>query len=175
MFPGTPPVEVHLKTSPPSPPRSTRSHAQSGLPSQPGTYALLMQLDRETRAQIGRLGRFLFSAGWYVYIGSARGPGGLAARLRHHERIATHLHWHVDFLRSLARPTEVWWESGHNRGECAWARALGKHTGASIPAPGFGSSDCRCVTHLFYFPHNPSSEISDLIPARIRSNLFRVA
>jgi Uri superfamily endonuclease len=28
--------------------------------------------------------------------------------------------------------------------------------GASVPIAGFGSSDCRCKTHLFFFTRRPS-------------------
>ncbi len=36
------------------------------------------------------------------------------------------------------------------RKECAWAKnALGRD-GVTAPRPGFGSSDCRCMTHLVH-------------------------
>jgi Uri superfamily endonuclease len=33
---------------------------------------------------------------------------------------------------------------------------VGRMPGASIPLPGFGSSDCECDTHLFRFEAIPS-------------------
>jgi hypothetical protein len=38
--------------------------------------------------------------------------------------------------------------------ECAWSQALARLPGTRIPAPGFGSSDCRCAcpAHLVAFP-----------------------
>ncbi|MBN1810373.1 MAG: GIY-YIG nuclease family protein [Anaerolineae bacterium] len=100
---------------------------------------------------VGRLGWFHFPAGWYVYVGSARGPGGLAARLARHLRPLKPLHWHVDYLRAHASPVEIWYATGAQKRECAWARALLGLPGASVPVPRFGASDCRCSTHLIHF------------------------
>ena len=49
-----------------------------------GTYALVLQLERQEEIAIGKLGTFTFPAGYYLYVGSALGPGGLEARLARH-------------------------------------------------------------------------------------------
>ena len=54
------------------------------LPAMSGTYALLLRLDAAVQLAVGRLGDFTFPEGDYVYVGSARGPGGLRARVRRH-------------------------------------------------------------------------------------------
>ncbi|MCR4407387.1 MAG: DUF123 domain-containing protein [Anaerolineae bacterium] len=128
-----------------------------------GTYALLLHLDQPELIQVGRLGKFTFPAGWYVYVGSARGPGGLAARLaRHRRRVADdkRLRWHVDYLRERARLVEVWSAASGQRLECAWARAFADAPGAEIPIPRFGSFDCRCPAHLIYFAAHPLDDLS---------------
>ena len=51
-----------------------------GLPAQPGTYALVMASDLETEIRIGSLGSCRVKPGYYAYVGSAFGPGGLAAQ-----------------------------------------------------------------------------------------------
>lgn len=124
-------------------------------PRRPGTYVLILRLSRRTTIEVGQLGRFRFPAGWYAYVGSARGPGGLAARIARHRRTSKTLHWHVDYLRAHARPMAVWYAAGDQRRECAWAEALSRHPGASTPAPRFGASDCRCPTHLVHFTVPP--------------------
>lgn len=124
-------------------------------PKQPGTYALLMQLARGAPIDVGQLGRFHFPAGWYIYVGSARGPGGLAARVARHRRSSKRLHWHVDYLRIHARPALVWYAVGDRRRECAWVQALSQLRSASIPVHGFGASDCRCPAHLVHFGSRP--------------------
>ena len=88
-----------------------------------------------------------YPAGWYAYAGSARGPGGLRARLGRHFREEKPAHWHIDrltpaaaALAGLAYPAEE---------ECVLvSRLIG--TGAfRAPLRGFGASDCRtCESHL---------------------------
>jgi Uri superfamily endonuclease len=116
---------------------------------------LILQLQRPATIAVGRLGRFRFPSGWYAYAGSARGPGGLAARVSRHLRSPKPLRWHVDYLRAAARPVEVWYVVGTGKRECAWAQALVGLLGASIPAPRFGASDCRCPAHLVRFAAPP--------------------
>ncbi len=53
---------------------------------QRGTYILVMHNSRETTVQVGRLSDLLLKTGWYLYVGSAFGPGGLMARLKRHLR-----------------------------------------------------------------------------------------
>jgi len=68
----------------------------------PGTYALILHLSKKLeRIEIGKLGRFAFDAGFYVYVGSAFGPGGLKARLQRHLRTDKPLHWHIDLLSAI--------------------------------------------------------------------------
>lgn len=120
-----------------------------------GTYVLLLELASPARIVIGSLGAFAFPAGWYAYAGSARGPGGLSARLRHHLRIAPRPHWHIDYLRARSRLAEIWYHCGREDREHQWARCLCAMAGTPPIALGFGSSDCRCGTHLIAFPQSP--------------------
>lgn len=125
------------------------------LPDDPGTYVLILNLPRPITVRVGRLGRFHFQAGWYAYVGSARGPGGLAVRLNRHLRLSKSLHWHVDYLRAHTRPVAIWYAVGDCVRECAWAQTLAELPGARIPVPRFGASDCRCPAHLTYFATLP--------------------
>lgn len=125
------------------------------LPDQPGSYVLILKLPRPATIGVGQLGRFQFPAGWYAYAGSARGPGGLAARVSRHLRSPKPLRWHVDYLRACARPIAAWYAIGTRKRECAWAQALAGLVGAFVPAPRFGASDCGCPTHLIHFATLP--------------------
>ena len=122
-----------------------------------GAYALLIALDRSSEIAVGRLGRFRFPAGFYLYVGSALGPGGLAGRLARHLRAEKRLHWHVDYLLDArrARVVEVWTVNGVTRRECDWARAAMRLPQASVIVPRFGASDCRCAAHLIGFTTPP--------------------
>lgn len=48
------------------------------LDRQPGTYALVLASRGEKRIRIGGIGTLRLRTGFYVYVGSALGPGGLA-------------------------------------------------------------------------------------------------
>jgi Uri superfamily endonuclease len=50
------------------------------------------------RIRVGSLGTFTFAPGFYLYIGSARGPGGLRARIERHLRKDKVKRWHIDYL-----------------------------------------------------------------------------
>jgi Uri superfamily endonuclease len=118
-----------------------------------------MRLPQPTLLNVGRLGKFEFPAGWYVYAGSALGPGGLAARIGRHRETSKTPHWHIDRLRDKAELTGVWYAVGSRRHECVWARALSILPGAHEVAPGFGASDCRCSTHLIHLPERPDRSL----------------
>lgn len=134
----------------------TESLPCSLIPPQAGTYILILHLASPVELRVGRLGISHFPVGWYSYVGSALGPGGLAARLTCHLRRRKRLHWHIDYLLAAAELTEIWWTVSPKRQECAWARVLSWLPGATALMPGFGASDCHCPAHLLYFDYRPS-------------------
>ena len=114
----------------------------------PGTYVLLLTLADQRSLQIGKLGRYRFRKGRYCYVGSAFGPGGLAARLAHHARRAARPHWHIDYLRSACELHSAWYSQDGVRHEHVWAALLSALDGVTRPVSGFGASDCTCKSHL---------------------------
>lgn len=123
-----------------------------------GTYLLLLECDRCTLFRAGKLGTLTAKPGFYLYVGSAFGPGGLRARIAHHARIAQRAHWHVDYLRAVTRPVKAWCRDGA-RLEHRWAQALLQWQHAAAPFRGFGSSDCGCPAHLFYMRERPETTV----------------
>ena len=121
-----------------------------------GTYALILFCFREKRVQIGKLGRLQLRRGFYVYVGSALGPGGVRARVAHHQKDSQRPHWHIDYLGPQTRLDRIWYSHDRVRREHQWARVVSALRGASVPVAGFGSSDCHCMTHLFFFTRRPS-------------------
>ncbi|MEJ2210061.1 MAG: DUF123 domain-containing protein [Anaerolineae bacterium] len=122
---------------------------------------LALWLDAGRSLAIGRLGRHRFPAGWYLYVGSAHGPGGLRARLaRHRRRLGPgkRAHWHIDYVREGSTWGGAWVRTGGQRLECTWARTLARLPGAQVVVPGFGASDCRCAGHLVRVPALPDDE-----------------
>jgi Uri superfamily endonuclease len=122
-----------------------------------GSYILVLQLEWPVAGlTVGRLGRFDFAAGYYLYIGSALGPGGLEARLAHHQqRQKARPHWHIDYLRSEARLCEAWLVVSPAHLEQPWCQILSANSLVSAPVYGFGASDSTCASHLFYLPRAP--------------------
>jgi Uri superfamily endonuclease len=59
--------------------------------------------------RVGKLGILNGRSGYYVYIGSAFGPGGLQARVRRHLKAVSCLHWHIDYVRQILPIVEVWY------------------------------------------------------------------
>jgi Uri superfamily endonuclease len=127
-------------------------------PSTRGTYVLALHLPALETISVGSLGEIRFPAGWYLYVGSALGSGGLRARLaRHRWRLAAgkRAHWHVDHLREHALWGGAWARASDERLECTWAAELRRLAGAEVVAPQFGASDCRCPAHLVRLPSLP--------------------
>jgi Uri superfamily endonuclease len=84
-----------------------------------------------------------------VYSGSAFGPGGLGARVGRHLRLDKKLRWHIDYLRQRVDDVVAYYQPD-SRSECLFANEL-KLAGGEFPMKGFGSSDCKCESHLVYF------------------------
>lgn len=138
-----------------------------------GTYALLIQLESGKEITVGRLGTFFLRAGYYLYVGSALGSGGLPARLARHRRSDKRPRWHVDYLLEYGRLLEIWNAVGEERLECLWATGAGEMAEA-VPVPGFGSSDCRCLAHLSYFAAKPDyREFALKVGAILRREMVR--
>jgi sugar fermentation stimulation protein A len=112
-----------------------------------GVYAAELLLPVARRIQVGRLGRFTFPAGRYVYVGSAQ--RNLEARLARHARRRKVLRWHVDYLSRWAGLEAAWAWPRPKADECLLAAAVGALPGAAAGPAGFGASDCRCPTHLY--------------------------
>jgi Uri superfamily endonuclease len=114
--------------------------------------------------RVGALGELFFPSGFYVYTGSALGPGGVPARVGRHIRTAvtpgSRTHWHIDYLlrNPSFRLVAVYCAETEERMECNVAGAVG---GDEVKQ--FGCSDCSCASHLFFFPHYPGPEITQAL------------
>jgi Uri superfamily endonuclease len=110
-----------------------------------GTYALLVYVPYELSLSVGELGKVDFKGGYYAYIGSAL--GGLEGRVGRHLREEKKVRWHIDHLLIHARAVDVVVAYSEERKECKVVEELAK----DLPSvKGFGSSDCKCESHLFY-------------------------
>lgn len=126
------------------------------LPQNKGTYILFLYLEQEASIPIGKLGKFDFFPGYYAYVGSAFGSGGLRGRLKHHLRPVKKLHWHIDYLRAHAPLCEIWSIANETILEHRIASTLLLLPQSSVPVRRFGASDCKCESHLFHFETIPA-------------------
>lgn len=120
------------------------------LPAESGTYILLLESGQYSDVAIGRFATLALQPGWYLYVGSAFGPGGLRARVGRHLRRHKSSRWHIDYLRSRTQLRQIWYCNEKQRRESLWAGELAKMPGLTIPLAGFGASDRRGESHLFY-------------------------
>lgn len=112
-----------------------------------GVYLVIFQLVSSQTITIGRLGRFDFADGHYVYVGSAQ--RNMEARVARHARRRKPLRWHIDYLAASAEFKGAMMLFGAGKSlECSLAEMLARHHPRCVP--GFGASDCRCGGHLFY-------------------------
>jgi Uri superfamily endonuclease len=138
-----------------------RISAADELPPLPGSYALALRLPQARTLRVGRLGRLEFPAGVWLYVGSARGPGGLRARVGRHWRGPAHARWHVDYLRRTAEPLGAAVRVADAALECRWAALLAGAPHWAAGPKGFGASDCRCATHLFEWAAGGGPAVAD--------------
>jgi Uri superfamily endonuclease len=123
-----------------------------------GSYVLLLHLANDEVITVGKLGVFDFPAGWYAYIGSAFGAGGLLGRIKHHLQPVQKPHWHIDYLRQKAVVKEIWLSPDTQPREQTWVDLMVAVPGAVALIEGFGASDSCQETHLFYFDVYPALE-----------------
>ncbi len=121
--------------------------SETCLPSEPGSYLLLLHIPDGLILAGGRYAGARLPSGWTLYAGSAKGPGGLRARVSRHLRQDKSRRWHADWITPEARSAFAM--CFMDRGECDIVGALSSAGTFVFPVPGLGSSDCRtCVSHV---------------------------
>ncbi|MCK5282419.1 MAG: GIY-YIG nuclease family protein [Nanoarchaeota archaeon] len=111
-----------------------------------GVYCLIIQVKKDLKIKVGALGRINFRKGNYCYVGS--GQNNVEKRIKRHFSKKKKIRWHIDYL--LKNP------------DVNVKRAVYKHAGKDMeckiacmfseieePIKNFGSSDCKCSSHLF--------------------------
>ena len=111
-----------------------------------GIYVLVISISVDTRIDVGALDSINFVKGLYAYVGSAQ--SGLEKRLRRHLRKAKQKFWHIDYLLDddNVQVLKVFRKEAGKLDECKVAKMINRK---GFPIKGFGSSDCKCVSHLF--------------------------
>jgi Uri superfamily endonuclease len=118
------------------------------LPAMRGAYVLILNLVHEVHLDRPRQAARALSPGWYIYAGSARGAGGIRARLARHFREEKRNHWHIDQL-TFAAGARIWASPAPESHECDLVAKLVRSKLFRTAFAGFGSTDCsQCEAHL---------------------------
>lgn len=128
-----------------------------------GSYILILELPKAKTISVGKLGSIKFKKGSYAYIGSAL--NGLEARISRHLRKNKKVFWHIDYLLEYASVKDIYYSPSQKKEECKFAQLL---TAEFDGVKYFGSSDCRCNSHLFF-----SEKYSNLIKVISDSGLVK--
>ena len=119
------------------------------------SYQLFINVTKEINLKVGKLGRFIFPIGFYVYTGSAK--KNIDKRIERHFAKKKKLHWHIDYLlnNDAVKIIDI---KKSEMIECS----LNKKTYGTIIIKGFGSSDCNfcCGSHLKYLGDDALAELS---------------
>jgi len=116
-----------------------------------GSYLLILNLKRNRKIDVGKLGKVHFRKGFYIYVGSAM--ANLCKRMNRHRHLRKRHHWHIDELRAVAEFHSVLAIRSSERLECEVAKGMSEIAEWSVPR--FGSTDCSCDTHLFGISSDP--------------------
>jgi Uri superfamily endonuclease len=116
-----------------------------------GTYCLIIEVCEDVKLKVGRLGQLDLKPGFYVYTGSAL--NSLESRIKRHLSSEKKLHWHVDYLllSKKSKIDDVLFVISDSKIECQIADYISQKGEQII---GFGCSDCKCYSHLFFFKTN---------------------
>ncbi len=116
-----------------------------------GIYLLVMKLEKPLAVPVKTIGNPVLDPGWYLYVGSAR--KNLQQRTARHLRKKKKPHWHIDHLTRECTFLQAFPIRTFADLECSLADDIQSAAHSIIPR--FGSSDCRCDAHLFFFQENP--------------------
>jgi len=111
-----------------------------------GIYILVVSVSEDINLNVGALGSVNFEKGLYAYVGS--GQNNLEKRIARHLRKTKQKFWHIDYLLDDAHVevAKVFHKKAEKLEECEVSKNISK---IGVPVKGFGSSDCKCESHLF--------------------------
>lgn len=128
-----------------------------------GIYLLEIELEKTKRIKVGALGLLTLPKGRYFYVGSAQ--NNMQKRIERHLSDSKKVRWHIDYLLSEnnVKVINVYYKIAEKIEECITAK---KMLDIGYGMKGFGSSDCKCPSHLIKLEH-------DFDPEKIGFYVFR--
>ena len=120
----------------------------------PGAYAIAIEFAGKVAVTLSGRSPIVLPAGRYLYCGSAKGPGGLKARLSRHIRRGKP-------VTEQGLVVGNWIFLGGD--ECELVQMCSY---LPMPIAGFGTSDCTtCSSHLLQWPNRTALLLPTLISA----------
>lgn len=117
-----------------------------------GLYILVIEVAKDICIDIGSLGYICLPTGIYGYVGSAKGFGGIEARIKHHlNKRKKRCWWHIDYLtiRDDVKICCTIFAETVNLGEEDVVIEMLKNSCWEVAVRRFGSTDKRSLSHLF--------------------------
>jgi len=114
-----------------------------------GNYCIIIEMKKDSNIKIGAKGIMHFDKGFYVYVGSAL--NSLSNRIKRHISKNKKKHWHADYLllNKNSEVKEVIYTYSTKKIECEIANEILEDSVKYVEL--FGCSDCKCMSHLYYF------------------------
>jgi Uri superfamily endonuclease len=140
----------------------------SGLKRKTGVYTLLIELNHESKIEVGKLGVYKFPNGIYTYTGSALGRGAtdLSGRLQRHVSKTKRHFWHIDYFLSTkeSQIKHIIFFETYRQEECNIVKSL-ISVGGEIIVRGFGASDCKsgCNSHFLFHKDNDVQRVLRIV------------
>jgi Uri superfamily endonuclease len=126
-----------------------------------GVYQLILRLARPAVITVGALGLHTFPRGTYLYTG--RASRGLSKRIERHLRKEKKLRWHIDYLLEQAQIGGIHLYPDKATEECSINNETARVLGGAFLVKRFGSSDCRCTSHLMLIPEVRTVELKAIM------------
>ncbi len=131
-----------------------------------GAYLLILFLDKDTLLRT-KAKEFYLKKGYYAYVGSAM--NGIKRVLRHLKKNKKK-HWHIDYLTEVAEIKNIILIPSERKIEEEISLLISK---IGTPIEGFGASDLKVKSNLYYFNENPFEKIIEVLKERkIKFEIF---
>jgi Uri superfamily endonuclease len=128
-------------------------------------YILIITIQKNIAIKVSALGKIDFKKGRYAYVGSAQ--NNLKKRIQKLLSKNRKKKQHIDYLlmNPYVKVENIHYKKAKKDEECKIAQVF---SSVEEPINGFGSSDCKCYSHLFrlrsinYFTKHKFKEINNI-------------
>ncbi|MGM0608657.1 MAG: GIY-YIG nuclease family protein [Candidatus Muiribacteriota bacterium] len=111
-------------------------------------YIIILHNKKKVSIPVAKFGLLNFEPGFYFYIGTSyRSP---EKRIKRHLSQHKKKHWHLDYITEKIKPVKACLFKNVEFSECELNSHIHNEFCTTFPFKKFGSSDCRCYSHLHF-------------------------